>query len=110
MILLYDRKYINSLKCLIEDLEKYNEDLEKYNECLIEDLKSKQNNILDLLEVNKEFCLEITYLRKKIIMLEDIIKKHEENECKLNTQLCKSNCQLNKIKKYFKVATGVEID
>ena len=37
------------------------------------------------------------YLRNKINLLEKVIKRHEENECRLNTELCKYKGVLDKI-------------
>ena len=44
-----------------------------------------------------ELKQENEYLRNKINLLEKVIKRYEENECRLNTELCKYKGVLDKI-------------
>lgn len=87
-----NRKYINELKVRIEFLEK--------------DIESKENTVCNLLEANKELSLSNNYLENKIKLLEKVIKQHEENECKLNTELCKYKGMLDKIDNYTRMLEG----
>ena len=73
--MLSNRKFINDLKSRIEFLEK--------------DVESKENTVCNVLDSNKELSQENEYLRNKINTLEKLVKWHEENECKLNTELCR---------------------
>lgn len=93
--MLSNRKYINELKARIEFLEK--------------DLESKENTILNVLDSNKELSLSNNYLENKIKLLEKVIKQHEENECRLNTELCRSKGQLEKLRNVYKMQTGIDI-
>ena len=90
--MLSNRKFINELKAKIEFLEK--------------DLESKENTILNVLDRNKELSLSNNYLENKIKLLEKVIKQHEENECRLNTKLCKYKGQLDKIDNYTRILEG----
>lgn len=90
--MLSNRKYINELKARIEFLEK--------------DIESKENSVCNLLEANKELSLSNNYLENKIKLLERVIKQHEENECKLNTELCKYKGMLDKIDNYTRMLEG----
>lgn len=90
--MLSNRKYINELKARIEFLEK--------------DIESKENSVCNLLEANKELSLSNNHLENKINTLEKIIKKHEENECRLNTELCKYKGMLDKIDNYTRMLEG----
>ena len=47
-----------------------------------------------------ELKQENEYLRNKINLLEKVIKRYEENECRLNTELCKYKGVLDKIDNY----------
>lgn len=90
--MLSNRKFINELKARIEFLEK--------------DIESKENSVCNLLEANKELSLSNNYLENKIKLLEKVIKQHEENECRLNTELCKYKGQLDKIDNYTRMLEG----
>lgn len=90
--MLSNRKFINELKARIEFLEK--------------DIESKENTILNVLDSNKELSLSNNYLENKIKLLEKVIKQHEENECRLNTELCKYKGQLDKIDNYTRMLEG----
>lgn len=90
-----NRLYINELKARIEFLEK--------------DIESKENSVCNLLEANKELSLSNNYLENKIKLLEKVIKQHEENECRLNTKLCRSKGQLEKLRNVYKMQTGIDI-
>lgn len=90
--MLSNRKYINELKARIEFLEK--------------DIESKENSVCNLLEANKELSLSNNYLENKINTLEKLVKWHEENECRLNTELCKYKGQLDKIDNYTRMLEG----
>ena len=87
-----NRKYINELKVRIEFLEK--------------DIESKENTVCNLLEANKELSLSNNYLENKIKLLEKVIREHEENECRLNTELCKYKGMLDKIDNYRRILEG----
>lgn len=87
-----NRLYINELKSKIEFLEK--------------DIESKENSVCNLLEANKELSLSNNYLENKINTLEKLVKWHEENECRLNTELCKYKGQLDKIDNYTRILEG----
>ena len=93
--MLSNRKYINELKARIEFLEK--------------DIESKENTVCNLLEANKELSLSNNYLENKIKLLEKVIREHEENECRLNTELCRSKGQLEKLRNVYKMQTGIDI-
>lgn len=90
--MLSNRKFINELKARIEFLEK--------------DIESKENSVCNLLEANKELSLSNNYLENKIKLLEKVIREHEENECKLNTELCKYKGMLDKIDNYTRMLEG----
>ena len=90
--MLLNRKFINELKARVEFLEK--------------DLESKENTILNVLDSNKELSLSNNYLENKIKLLEKVIREHEENECKLNTELCKYKGMLDKIDNYTRMFEG----
>lgn len=83
-----NRKYINELKSNIE---------------------SKENSIINLLDANKELSLSNNHLEDKIYKLEKLIKKHQENECKLNTELCRVRGQLDKIRNFCKMQIDIDI-
>lgn len=93
--MLSNRKFINELKARIEFLEK--------------DIESKENSVCNLLEANKELSLSNNYLENKIKLLEKVIREHEENECRLNTELCRSKGQLEKLRNVYKMQTGIDI-
>lgn len=93
--MLSNRKYIKELKARIEFLEK--------------DIESKENSVCNLLEGNKELSLSNNYLENKIKLLEKVIREHEENECRLNTELCRSKGQLEKLRNVYKMQTGIDI-
>lgn len=92
---MFNRAYINELKARIEFLEK--------------DIESKENTVCNLLEANKELSLSNNYLENKIKLLEQVIKHHEENECRLNTKLCIVQSQLDKLRNVYKMQTGIDI-
>lgn len=87
-----NRLYISKLKSKIEFLEK--------------DVESKENTVCNVLEANKELSLSNNYLENKIKLLEKVIREHEENECRLNTELCKYKGQLDKIDNYTRILEG----
>ena len=93
--MLSNRKFINELKARIEFIEK--------------DIESKENTVCNLLESNKELSLSNNYLENKINTLEKLVKWHEENECELNTELCRSKGQLEKLRNVYKMQTGIDI-
>ena len=99
--MLNDRDYINKLKSNIEDLE-----IDK--KCLLEDLFEKEANIMYLQKASKELSLENEDLKKKINILEEVINKHKDNECKLNTLLCIQNGRVDKLNNYIKITTGID--
>ena len=90
--MLLNRKFINELKARVEFLEK--------------DLESKENTVCNVLEANKELSLSNNYLENKIKLLEKVIREHEENECRLNTELCKYKGMLDKIDNYRRILEG----
>ena len=90
--MLSNRKFINELKARIEFLEK--------------DIESKENSVCNLLEANKELSLSNNYLENKIKLLEKVIREHEENECELNTELCRYKGILDKIDNYRRMLEG----
>ena len=91
-----NRKFINELKARIEFLEK--------------DVESKENTVCNVLEANKELSLSNNYLENKIKLLEKVIKQHEDNECELNTKLCRVQGQLDKIDNYTRMLEGRGIE
>ena len=93
--MLSNRKFINELKARVEFLEK--------------DIESKENSVCNLLEANKELSLSNNYLENKIKLLEKVIREHEENECRLNTELCRNKGQLEKLRNVYKMQTGIDI-
>lgn len=102
---------------------KFINELTKENEKLKIDIESKENQILNILDANKELSQHNNFLEnrntvikvvnKKLLndieTLEEAIKKHEENECRLNTKLCRAEGQLNKLDNYMKMITGMSI-
>lgn len=94
--MLLNRKFINELKARVEFLEK--------------DLESKENSVCNLLEANKELSLSNNYLENKIKLLEKVIREHEENECRLNTELCKYKGMFDKIDNYTRMLEGRGIE
>ena len=94
--MLLNRKFINELKARIEFLEK--------------DVESKENTVCNVLEANKELSLSNNYLENKIKLLEKVIREHEENECRLNTELCKYKGMFDKIDNYTRMLEGREIE
>lgn len=94
--MLSNRKFINDLKSRIEFLEK--------------DVESKENTVCNVLDSNKELSQENEYLRNKINTLEKLVKWHEENECKLNTELCRYKGMLDKIDSYKRMLEGRGIE
>lgn len=101
--MLSNRKFINELKQENIELEKKVEYLEKDNENL-------QNSVCNLLDANKELSLSNNYLENKIKLLEKVIKQHEENECALNTKLCKYKGMLDNIDSYKRMLEGRGIE
>lgn len=122
-----NRKYINQLMREIENLKEENKKLKvankvradesdfwikKYyeknqeNKNLKKDVESKENSVCNLLEANKELSLSNNYLENKINTLEKIIKQHEENECRLNTELCKYKGIVDNIDSYKRMLEG----
>lgn len=89
---MFNRAYINELKARIEFLEK--------------DIESKENTVCNLLEANKELSLSNNYLENKIKLLEQVIKQHEENECRLNQQVVKYKGMLDKIDNCTRMLKG----
>ena len=65
-----------------------------------------ENAIVEAQKASKELSLENVDLKKKINMLEDVINKHKDNECQLNTLLCIQNGRVEKLRNYIKVTTG----
>lgn len=100
--MLNDRDYINKLKSNIEDLE-----IDK--KCLLDDIKEKEANVMYLQKACKELSLENEDLKKKINMLEEVINKHKENECKLNILLCIQNGRVEKLSNYIKMTYDIDI-
>lgn len=122
-----NRKYINELKAENEKLKRKKEEYEVENEALKrenyilectneymediyddlkDDMEVKEDSITNLLEANKELSLSNNYLENKIKLLEKVIKQHEENECRLNTELCKYKGMLDKIDNYTRMLEG----
>ena len=125
--MLFNRAYINELKSENEKLKRQKEEYayemirsmdskdsyKKANIKLIndignlkKDIESKENSVCNLLEANKELSLSNNYLENKIKLLEQVIKQHEENECELNTKLCRVQGQLDKIDNYRRMLEG----
>ena len=122
-----NRKYINELKAENEKLKRKKEEYEVENEALKrenyilectneymediyddlkDDMEVKEDSITNLLEANKELSLSNNYLENKIKLLEKVIKQHEENECRLNTELCTYKGMLDKIDNYTRMLEG----
>ncbi|HBI91277.1 MAG TPA: hypothetical protein DDY58_01890 [Terrisporobacter glycolicus] len=66
-------------------------------------LENQRINLKIYREQIKKLCEEKS-------MLEKVIRKHEENECRLNTKLCRVQGQLDKIDNYTRMLEGREID
>ena len=98
-----NRKIINDLNKKIELLEK--------------DKESKENQIINILDANKELSQHNNFLenRNGILRLanKDLLKDLEHKElkiCELNTKLCRAEGKLDKIKNMYKMLTGEELD
>ncbi|UEL47561.1 hypothetical protein [Terrisporobacter hibernicus] len=125
--MLFNRAYINELKSENEKLKRQKEEYayemiksmdsrdsyKKANIKLIndignlkKDIESKENSVCNLLEANKELSLSNNYLENKIKLLEQVIKQHEENECELNTELCKYKGIVDKIDNCTRMVEG----
>lgn len=128
--MLFNRAYINELKAENERLKRKKEEYEdgmirsmnsrdsykNANRKLIDDIgnlkkdiESKENSVCNLLESNKELSLSNNYLENKIKLLEQILRRHEENECRLNTKLFRVQGQLYKLRNVYKMQTGIDI-
>lgn len=126
-----NRKYINQLTREIKNLKEENKKLkvvnkvrayasdfwiEKYygknqeNENLKKDIESKENTVCNVLDSNKELSQENEYLRNKINTLEKLVKWHEENECELNTKLCRYKGIVDNIDSYKRMLEGRGIE
>lgn len=99
-----NRKYINLLEEGNERLERKVDllkDLKEFyrrkNIELQADIEVKENDVCNLIEINKELSLSNNYLENKIKLLEQVIKQHEENECRLNQKVIKYKGMLDKI-------------
>lgn len=111
-----NRKYINLLEeenerlkstvGVLKDIKKF---YRRKNIELQADIEVKENSVCNLLEANKELSLSNNYLENKIKLLEQVIKQHEENECRLNTKLCRVQGQLDKLRNVYKMQTGIDI-
>lgn len=108
-----NKKYINELKSENESLNvwmkfwKQSYELAKVKNIQLQaDIEVKENNVCNLLEANKELSLSNNYLENKIKLLEQVVKQHEENECELNTKLCRAQGQLDKIDNYTRMLEG----
>lgn len=102
---------------------KFINELIKENEKLKIDIEIKENQILNVLDANKELSQHNNFLEhrniilksanKKLIadveILEEVIDKHEENECRLNIKLCRVEGKLDKIKNMYRALTGEEL-
>jgi len=129
--MLFNRAYINELKAENERLKRKKEEYEdemirsmsskdsykKANIKLIndignlkKDIESKENSVCNLLEANKELSLSNNYLENKMKLLEQVIKQHEENECRLNQQVVKYKGMLDKIDNCTRMLEGREIN
>lgn len=116
--MLFNRAYINELKAENERLKRKKEECayemiksmnsrDSYKNANIKlindignlkkDIESKENSVCNLLEANKELSLSNNYLENKIKLLEQVIKQHEENECRLNQQVVKYKGMIDKI-------------
>lgn len=73
---------------------------------LKKDIESKENSVCNLLDSNKELSLSNNYLENKIKLLEQVIKQHEENECELNTELCRYKGIVDNIDNYKRMLEG----
>ena len=100
--MLNDRYFINTLISKIENLQ-------TDKKCLLDDIKEKEIYIIDLLNASKELSLENEDLKKKINMLEEVINKHKENECKLNILLCIQNGRVEKLSNYIKMTYDIDL-
>lgn len=97
-----NRKIINDLNKKIELLEK--------------DKESKENQIINILDANKELSLHNNHLenRNGILKLanKDLLKDLEKKESlirELNIKLCRAEGQLNDLDSYIKMTTGMSI-
>lgn len=125
--MLFNRAYINELKAENERLKRQKEEYEdgmirsmnsrdsykNANRKLIDDIRnlkkdieSKENSVCNLLEANKELSLSNNYLENKIKLLEQVIKQHEKNECRLNQKVTKYKGMLDKIDNCTRMLKG----
>lgn len=97
-----NRKYINQLTREIKNLKEENKKLKVVN---------KVRAYASDFWIEKYYGKnqENEYLRNKINTLEKLVKWHEENECELNTELCRSKGQLEKLRNVYKMQTGIDI-
>ena len=100
--MLNDRYFINTLISKIENLQ-----VDK--KCLLDEIKEKEIYIIDLLNASKELSIENEDLKKKINILEEVINKHKQNECKLNTLLCIQNGRVEKLNNYIKITYDIDL-
>ena len=78
----------------------------KYINQLMKEIDKKENTICNMLDLNKELSQENQYLRDKIKRLEDMIRFHENNECKLNKKVVKYKRIIEKLNNYTQVLEG----
>ena len=92
-------------------------DLNKKIELLEKDKESKENQIINILDANKELSLHNNHLenRNGILKLakKDLLKDLEKKESiirELNVRLSKSDGKLDKIKNMYRLLTGEELE
>ena len=125
--MLFNRAYINELKAENERLKREkrecedemirfmnstnsykNANIKLINEIgkLKKDIESKENSVCNVLDANKELSLSNNYLENKIKLLEQVIKQHEKNECRLNQKVVKYKGMLDKIDNCTRMLEG----
>lgn len=101
-----NRKYINQLMREIENLKEENKKLKVVNKVRADASDFWREKCYEKNQENENLSLSNNYLENKIKLLEKVIREHEENECRLNTELCRYKGMLDKIDSYKRMLEG----
>lgn len=101
-----NRKYINQLMREIENLKEENKKLKVVNKVRADASDFWREKCYEKNQENENLNLSNNYLENKIKLLEKVIREHEENECRLNTELCRYKGMLDKIDSYKRMLEG----